>query len=200
VTSADRNKVKQEHRAARERALAAKIRALPDKRYGVIYADPEWRFEPYSRATGLDRAPDNHYPTSTLEKIAARPVWTIAAKDAVLFLWATQPMLPQALAVMVAWGFAYKSHRVWVKDKTGLGYWFRNQHELLLVGTRGDIPAPAMGTQWGSVFEAPRGKHSEKPAEVYDLIEHYYPTLPKIELNARVARSGWDNWGAEAPE
>ena len=64
-----------------------------------------------------------------------------------LFLWATAPMLPQALEVMAAWGFKYKSHMVWVKDRTGTGYWFRNAHELLLVGTKGRIPAPAPGMQ-----------------------------------------------------
>ena len=36
-------------RDAREQALAAKQLALPNKRYGVIVADPEWRFEPWSR-------------------------------------------------------------------------------------------------------------------------------------------------------
>ena len=80
--------------------------------------------------------------------IAARDVPSIAADDCVLFLWATSPMLPQALEVMKAWGFAYVSGAVWVKDRIGTGYWFRNRHELLLVGTRGNVPAPAMGTQW----------------------------------------------------
>src|SRR6202000_2117682 len=137
--------------------------ALPNKRYGVILADPEWRFEPYSRETGMDRAADNHYPTSDTEAIAARDVEKIAAPDCVLFLWATAPMLPQALQVMQAWGFAYKSHCIWAKDLVGTGYWFRNQHELLLVGTRGDIPAPAMGTQAKSILQAAVGRHSEKP-------------------------------------
>lgn len=189
---------KKEQRAARERELAAKQTALPDKRYGVIYADPEWRFEVYNRDTGMDRSADNHYPTSETSVICARPVQDIAAPDCVLFLWATVPMLPDALRVTSAWGFDYKSHCIWAKDRIGTGYWFRNQHELLLVGTRGDIPAPAMGTQFPSFITAPVAEHSQKPDRFYELIETYFPSLPKIELNARRARDGWDRWGFEA--
>jgi len=191
---------KKERRDQRERELATVQTALPDKRYGVIYADPEWRFEVYNRDTGMDRAADNHYPTSTTDEICKRPVADIAADDCCLFLWATVPMLPDALRVMEAWSFAYKSHCIWAKDRLGTGYWFRNKHEILLVGTRGDIPAPSMGTQFESVIEAPVGRHSEKPERFYELIEAYFPTLPKIELNARRARAGWDCWGKEAPE
>lgn len=197
--NAARNVVKQEARGERERDLADKQRALPQRKYGVILADPEWRFEVYSRETGMDRAADNHYPTSETDAICARPVRDIAAADCVLFLWATAPMLPDALRVMQAWGFAYKAQAIWVKDRIGTGYWFRNKHELLLVGTRGNIPAPAMGTQWPSVIEAPAGEHSAKPDRFHELIESYFPSLPKIELNARRARPGWDAWGLEAP-
>jgi N6-adenosine-specific RNA methylase IME4 len=189
---------KKERRSAREMELGARQAALPDKKYGVVYADPEWRFEVWSRDTGMDRAADNHYPTSATNVIANRDVISIAADDSVLFLWATAPMLLQALDVMQAWGFEYKSQMVWVKDRWGTGYWFRNKHEILLVGVRGDIPAPAPGTQWGSVIDAPIGAHSEKPDIVYEIIERYFPTLPKIELNARRRRAGWDAWGLEA--
>lgn len=191
--------VKQERREEREETLGEQQRALPDKKFGVILADPEWRFETYSRETGMDRAADNHYPTSATDVIASRPVETIAAGDCVLFLWATAPMLPDALRVMEAWGFTYKSHFIWNKDKIGTGYWNRNKHELLLVGTRGNIPAPAMGEQAHSVIDAPVRLHSEKPAAFHLLIENYFPNLPKIELNARRARAGWDVWGLEAP-
>jgi N6-adenosine-specific RNA methylase IME4 len=80
-----------------------------------------------------------------------------------------------------------------------LGFWFRSRHEILLVATKGNVPAPAHGTQWASVVEAPRGRHSEKPAIFYELIEAYFPSLPKIELFARAARANWDRWGNEAP-
>ena len=149
----------------------------------------------------MDRAADNHYPTSVLEVIKARPVEKIAAKDCVLFMWATIPMLPHAMLVMAARGFDYKSHHVWVKDKDGTGYWNREKHEILLIGTRGDIPCPAPGEQWSSVIEAPRGKHSEKPKSIFEMIEEYYPNLPKIELNRRgPPRPGWDAWGYEVSE
>src|SRR5262249_17927131 len=125
---------KAKRRAERELELASKQIALPSQRYGVIVADPEWRFEPYSRETGMDRAADNHYPTSITDIIAERDVTSIAADDCVLFLWATVPMLRDALRVMEAWGFEYKSHAIWDKMHIGTGFWFRNRHELLLVG------------------------------------------------------------------
>lgn len=188
---------KKARRQQRESELALAQQQLPEKRYGVILADPEWRFEPYSRETGMDRSADNHYPTSPLEVIKARDVPSIAANDCVLFLWATVPMLPQALEVMKAWGFDYRSHCIWNKDRIGTGHWFRGKHELLLLGARGQIPAPAPGSQWDSVIEAKRAEHSEKPIIFHEMIEAYFPNLPKIELNARKARAGWDAWGNE---
>ncbi len=190
---------KQLRRRIREAQLAAKQRALPQKRFGVIYADPEWEFKTRSEA-GMDRAAENHYPTSTTEVIATRPVGKIAAEDCALFLWATVPMLPEALQVMGAWGFKYKSGMAWDKVEPGQGFWFRNQHELLLLGTRGNVPAPAFGTQWNSLIAERKRGHSEKPDWAYELIEAYFPNLPKIELNARTRRDGWDAWGFEAPE
>jgi N6-adenosine-specific RNA methylase IME4 len=91
-----------------------------------------------------------HYPTMTLDEICAVPVaGTIAADDCVLFLWTTLPMQRLAHTVMAAWGFDYSTGFAWAKDRIGTGYWNRNEHEPLLVGTRGNIPAPAPGTQWG---------------------------------------------------
>ena len=188
-----------EARDAREAALGARQIALPQKKYGVILADPEWHFELYGGDSGMLLHPANHYPTSDLETIKARDVPSIAATDCVLFLWATAPMMPQAIEVMLAWGFQFKSQFTWVKDKAGTGYWCRNRHELLLIGTRGNIPAPAPGTQWDSVIEAPVGAHSVKPEKSLEMIEAYFPTLPKIELNRRgPPRAGWDGWGNEA--
>jgi N6-adenosine-specific RNA methylase IME4 len=186
----------QRERAMAERTVAASqalILAAP--LYGVILADPPWRFEPYSRITGLDRAADNHYATMALDEIKALPI--PAAPDCVLFLWATAPMLPQALEVMAAWGFAYRTHIVWLKDRIGTGYWARNKHELLLIGVRGDVPAPAPGDQPPSVIFASVIRHSSKPAEFAALIERMYPNVPKIELFARMHREGWDVWGDE---
>ena len=188
-------------RAVKEAQLALRQKALPAGQFGVIYADPEWQFETYS-AAGLDRSADNHYPTSTLEVIAARPVQEIAAGDCVLFLWVTAPhhAAGNGAMVMRAWGFEPKAEIVWDKIEVGTGHWFRNQHEILMVGVRGNVPAPAQGTQWPSIIRSPKGPHSEKPDWAYELIEQYFPTLGKIELNARRRRDGWTAWGFEAPE
>ena len=184
-------------RAAKEAALSAKQHALPNKRYGVIVADPPWSFAVRS-GNGKDRSADNHYRCQEIDEIERLDVASIAADDCALFLWATVPMLPDALRVMAAWGFRYVSNFVWVKDRIGTGYWNRNRHELLLIGTRGEVPAPASGTQWDSAIEAPREAHSVKPERSLQMIESYFPTLPKIELHRRgPARLGWDAWGNE---
>jgi N6-adenosine-specific RNA methylase IME4 len=191
--------MKKELREGHEKAITHQILALPTKKFGLILADPEWKFVPWSEETGSDRSAANHYATSRLEEIKARDVPSIAADDCCLALWATVPMLPQALEVMAAWGFEYRSHCVWLKSRIATGYWFRNAHELLLIGVKGDMPAPAPGTQWESAWDGESRGHSEKPEEAYVLLETYFPTLPKIELNATSKRDGWDVWGAEAP-
>jgi N6-adenosine-specific RNA methylase IME4 len=213
---------KKERRSVREVELAASQTALPAKKYGVIYADPEWQFDPYSTETGMDRAADNHYPTSTLLTLMKRDVGALAAKDCVLFLWATVPMLVEAICVLDAWGFAwierdpntgylapnkaharYVSHWAWLKNRVGTGYWARGKHEILLIATRGNPVAPAMGDQLESwcddmAVEADVGRHSAKPDVFAAWIEQHWPNTPKIELNARQARPGWDRWGNES--
>jgi N6-adenosine-specific RNA methylase IME4 len=188
---------KKERRGQRERELAAKITALPDKKFGVIVTDPEWKDTVWSEETGMDRHAGNHYPTSDAAVIASRPVASIAARDCVLFMWTTNQHLRIALGVMEAWGFEYKSNYCWAKPYISTGRWNRSRHELLLIGTRGKVPCPAPGEQWDSLIEAPKGEHSAKPACFLEMIEGYYPTMPKIELNARRARPGWDAWGNE---
>jgi N6-adenosine-specific RNA methylase IME4 len=181
-----------------ERIRAAATSLIKAPLYGVIYADPPWRFEPYSRVTGMDRAADNHYETMSTDEL--RTMTVPAANDCALFLWATVPLLPNALDVMQAWGFDYRSHCVWVKDRIGTGYWWRGRHELLLLGVRGTVPAPAPGTQYRSAIEAEVGRHSEKPDAFAAMIERMFPNVPKLEMFARQARDGWDVWGAEVPE
>jgi N6-adenosine-specific RNA methylase IME4/ParB-like chromosome segregation protein Spo0J len=168
-----------------------------DRRYAVLYADPPWHFEVYNEESGVERAAGNHYPTMSLDEICALPVLSLASPDAALFMWTTAPHLRESFDVLVAWGFEYKTNIVWVKDKIGLGYFVRNQHELLLVATRGDMPLPSPGNRPPSVITAPRREHSRKPDEAYELIERMYPELPKIELFARHARAGWAAWGNE---
>lgn len=191
------------HRQALQRAVSALSLPFPSgTRYGGIYCDAPWRFRTYSTVTGQDRAAENHYATMSLDDIRALPVSEIAAKDSVLALWATSPMLPHALDVMSAWGFTYKSSLVWSKaPQIGLGYWFRAQHEILLLGTRGRPGAPIPGTQAPSVLTAPRGRHSAKPEEVATMLGRYFPKdKPRIEIFARRRRPGWDVWGAEVSD
>lgn len=188
-------------RAQRELDMAGATRkasaTLGSTLYSVIYADPPWRFEPRSRETGLDRAADNHYQTVTVADICK--LVPPAAKDCALFLWATAPMLREALSVLDAWGFTYKSHFVWSKDRVGTGYWVRNRHELLLIATKGSVPAPAPGEQFISVVEANVGEHSEKPFVFAEMIEEMFPTARPLEMFARGGpRAGWDVWGNEA--
>jgi len=168
-----------------------------DRRYAVLYADPPWHFNVYNEESGIESAAGNHYSTMSLEEICALPVLSLASPDAALFMWTTVPHLRESFDVLVAWGFEYKTNIVWVKDKIGLGYFVRNQHELLLVATRGDMPSPSPANRPPSVISASRREHSRKPDEAYALIERMYPDLPKIELFARQARPGWAAWGNE---
>ncbi len=166
--------------------------------YDVIYADPPWRYN-FSRSKS--RAVENHYPTMLLDDIKAFPV--PAADDAVLFLWATAPKLIEALEVMKAWRFTYCHDILWVKltkagtPHIGMGYYVRNCHELLLVGTRGKPNVDLSLTQ--GTIGARRTRHSAKPVEGYELIEDACPGTRKIELFARNLREGWASWGNEVP-
>jgi N6-adenosine-specific RNA methylase IME4 len=185
-----------------ERLLATTTQNAPlvsDRRYAVIYADPPWHFEVYNEESGIERAAGNHYPTMQLSEICALPVGSLATDAAVLFLWTTAPHLRESFDVLAAWGFVYKTNIVWAKDKIGLGYFVRNQHELLIVAARGGMPSPLPANRPPSVISASRREHSRKPDEAYELIERMYPELPKIELFARSAREGWTAWGNQVP-
>jgi N6-adenosine-specific RNA methylase IME4/ParB-like chromosome segregation protein Spo0J len=185
---------------ARTIRLSNQSAPLPcDRRYPVIYADPPWAFDVYDVDSGLARAAAAHYPTMPLEAIRALPVADLSTPDAVLFLWTTSPHLEKAMTVLPAWGFEYRTNIVWVKHAPGLGYWVRNQHEVLLIGARGQMRSPPEGSRPASVIHAARREHSRKPDEAYELIEAMYPELPKIELFARSAREGWTVWGNQAP-
>jgi N6-adenosine-specific RNA methylase IME4 len=185
-------------RCQREQELAkgtkAASEALGKKLYSVIYADPPWRYDNPPMGD-VARQNEQHYPSMALDDIKALPI--PAAESCVLFLWATVPMLPEAIEVMKAWGFTYKSSSTWVKDKAGTGYWVRGIVEHLLIGRRGDVPAPAPGDQFPGIIEAPHGRHSEKPDIFAEHIERLFPNVPKLEMFARAARPSWDVWGNE---
>jgi N6-adenosine-specific RNA methylase IME4 len=168
---------------------------LPVGVYRLLYADPPWEYE---HVITESRAIENQYPTMTIDAI--RALEPPAADDAVLFLWATSPKLADALTVLDAWGFTYRTCAVWDKVIIGMGYYFRQQHELLLVGARGALPVPEPAVRCSSVIQARRGRHSEKPAVVYGMLESMYPTfteLDRVELFQRVPRPGWSGWGNE---
>jgi N6-adenosine-specific RNA methylase IME4 len=162
--------------------------------FPVLYADPPWRYE---YAEDASRQIENHYPTMTLDEIKGLDV--PAADDSVLFLWVTSPKLVEGLEVVDAWGFEYRTCMVWVKDKIGMGYYARQQHELLLVAKRGSLPVPDPEDRPSSVITAPRVQHSAKPDVVYELIERMYPLRDKCELFQRRPRLRWAGWGNQTP-
>lgn len=165
-------------------------------RFPVIYADPPWQYD--DNSTDPTRVIENQYPTMTIEALCDLPVADIATPDAILFMWATSPLLSKATRLLEAWGFYYQTNMVWVKDRIGMGWWVRQQHELLLIATRGHIPHPLPADRHSSVITAPRGEHSAKPDQFYDVIERMYPELPKIEMFSRSPRDGWYSWGNQA--
>jgi N6-adenosine-specific RNA methylase IME4 len=156
--------------------------------------------------TGMDRHASNHYVTAreaaTPEAIVERQRerMSIAADDCVHLMWVPACFSAIGHKVMELQGFTYVSQFVWIKPGIGTGFWVRDRHELLFIGVKGKIPCPAMGDQFDSAIEAPKGAHSEKPEFQYEIAEHYFPSLPKVELNARRAREGWISWGNETPE
>lgn len=195
---AERAEVRREERLDRIAEISKGNAELKtEARYPVIYADPPWRYE-LPAMGGTNRSIENHYPTMTLEEICALPVSDLATDDAILYLWATAPKLAECFKVIEAWGFQYRTNIVWDKEKIGMGYHARNQHELLLICKRGEIPPPAPGTQPSSVYREARGEHSAKPAFYYEMIEGAYPQLPKIELFCRSPRDGWAVWGNQS--
>lgn len=183
-------------RAEQERLEAEKLNSIADlededdKRYNVILCDPPWR---YDFAETKNREIENQYPTMTIDEIKALQV--PSDNDSVIFLWATAPKLEQAFEVLRAWGFTYKTCAVWDKEKIGMGYWFRGQHELLLVGTKGSPGAPLPENRFSSVIRAKREGHSEKPECVYEMIEKMLPGKAYLEMFARTKRTGWSSWG-----
>ena len=162
--------------------------------FRCIAADPPW-----DERGGCGRGTGNHYSTMSVPDIAKTmlraPCWR-PAESCHLWVWATMSHLPGALSVMDALGFRYVTHGVWVKPSFGMGRYMRGQHELFLLGTRGDACVPEHAPP--SIVLAPKGAHSEKPAAAYALFEQVSPG-PRLEMFARAERPGWVVWGDEAP-
>ena len=167
--------------------------------YSVIYADPPWRYA----QKGLQGAAEKHYPTMGIDELCALPVADLAAPDSVLFLWATFPQLPEALRLIKAWGFTYKSVAfVWLKKNRksegwfyGLGFWTRGNAEVCLLATRGHPKRQAANVH--QFIIAPIQEHSRKPDEARDKIVALMGDVPRVELFARQSPPGWDVWGNE---
>jgi N6-adenosine-specific RNA methylase IME4 len=168
--------------------------AGPDE-FDVILADPPWR---YAWSLSSSRAIEQHYPTMTVEDLCALSV--PAAQTSVLFLWATPPLLPEALTVMRAWGFDYRSNLVWDKQHIGMGFWFRQQHEHLLVGRRGEFPAPPPSARVPSVLSEVKRQHSRKPDTVRHWLASWYSGYRLLEMFARTPAPGWASWGNQATD
>lgn len=191
LTQARRVLKRREHAKKVERAKAAPTPKVAGP-FNLVLADPPWRYE---HCEADNREIENHYGTATLEEIFKHSPKT--TDDAILFMWATAPKLEEAFKVMAAWGFSYRSCAIWDKEKIGMGYWWRIQHELLLVGIKGSPGCTPECERIGSIFREPRGKHSAKPACVYEWIERAFPELGKLEMYCRTPRKGWHAWGNE---
>ena len=181
----------------------------PRRDYRVIYADPPWTFATYS-AKGKGRSAEAHYDTMSLAEIEALPVASWAAPDAVLLMWATDPLLDRALKVIERWGFRYKTVGFyWAKLNrgraglmfgerdffTGMGFWTRANPEPCLLATRGH-PKRRSGAVRKLVI-SPRREHSRKPDEVHHRIEQLCDG-PYLEMFARRSQPGWDSWGLQS--
>lgn len=169
--------------------------------YGCVLSDPPWHFSIRSPKGGA-RSASTHYDTMTLADIKALPVADWCARDAVLLLWAIDPMIPQALDVMRAWGFTFKTVGFyWTKTNrdgspfTGMGFWSRANPETCLLGTRGKPKRIAKDVR--RLIVAPRREHSRKPEEVYSRTERLCAG-PYLDMFSRQARPGWAQFGNEA--
>lgn len=142
----------------------------------------------------------------TLDDICRIDVKQVAARNAHLYLWVPNALLPEGIKVMEAWGFRYVSNIVWAKrrkdggpDGRGVGFYFRNVTELLLFGVRGSMRTLAPARSQVNMIETRKREHSRKPDEQYDLIEACSPG-PFLEMFARYPQDGWTAWGDEVRE
>lgn len=164
-------------------------------KFKTICADPPWKYDNQRTGGSMKSGAVQKYPVMDLAQIKALPVSNIADKDCILFLWGTVPLLPWAFEVMDAWGFKYKTCLFWNKiGRRGLGFWFRGQVEVCLLGIRGKVTP--FRCQLPNVIEAPISKHSQKPVDFFHLVEPYTPE-PRLEMFARTSRLGWYCWGNE---
>jgi N6-adenosine-specific RNA methylase IME4 len=171
--------------------------------FGAILVDPPWRFTNRTGKVGPEHRRLHRYRTMSFEEIAALPVENVALPRCHLYLWCPNALLPEALTIMKAWGFTYKTNMVWYKvrkdggpDGRGVGFYFRNVTELLLFGVRGNLRTLQPGRTQVNILMSRKHEHSRKPEAVYHLIEQCSPG-PYLELFARNRVNGWTQWGDE---
>ncbi len=180
---------------------------LAGRQFGTVLADPPWRFINRTGKVAPEHRRLNRYGTLSTDEIAALPVASLMADKAHCYLWVPNALLPDGLAVLSAWGFAYKSNIVWHKvrkdggsDGRGVGFYFRNVTELLLFGARGrDVRTLAPGRRQVNLVATRKREHSRKPDEQYPLIESC-SWGPYLEMFGRGVRPGWTVWGNQADE
>lgn len=186
-------------------AFVELLEAVRGQRFGTILADPPWQFNNKTGKVAPEHRRLSRYGTMKLEEIMALPIGQITATPAHLYLWCPNALLPDGLAVMQAWGFAYKSNIVWHKvrkdggsDGRGVGFYFRNVTELILFGVRGKSARTlAPGRTQVNLLATRKREHSRKPDEQYKIIEAC-SSGPYLELFARGKRTGWKSWGQQA--
>ena len=167
----------------------------PTGKFRVLYADPPWEYgNQYGDSLGTYSTPSDHYPTMTLQAICDLPIRDMADDNSVLFLWATSPLLENALCVISSWGFKYKTSLVWDKVKHNFGHYNSVRHEFLLIATKGSCTPDAKELH-DSVISIERTEHSAKPEYFRELIDQMYVYGKRIELFARKTTKGWESWG-----
>jgi N6-adenosine-specific RNA methylase IME4 len=181
--------------------MGSVFESLGDKKFGTILIDPPWRFTNRTGKMAPEHKRLRRYPTMGFDEIAALPVGDLALPQSHLYLWCPNALLLEALTIMRAWGFTYKTNLVWYKvrkdggpDGRGVGFYFRNVTELLLFGVLGKLRTLKPGRTQVNVIITRKEEHSRKPEAAYEIIEACSPA-PYVELFARQRRAGWDQWG-----
>ncbi|MBZ0298696.1 MAG: S-adenosylmethionine-binding protein [Anaerolineae bacterium] len=174
--------------------------------FGTILADPPWRFTNRTGKMAPEHKRLSRYSTLSNQEIMELPVAQVALPKSHLYLWVPNALILEGLEVMRRWGFTYKTNLVWYKvrkdggpDGRGVGFYFRNVTELVLFGVRGNLRTLAPGRRQVNIIVSRKREHSRKPDELYEVIEDCSPG-PYLELFARHARNGWDQWGNELEE
>lgn len=185
--------------------------------YELMMVDPPWPTKMRS-PKGEHKSSGRYYGSMSFEEIAAMPIGRLAAKNCILFLWCTWPLIlhggdparhyrgadaswsPVGEA-MKAWGFRYVTGGAWhkrtVNGRTafGTGYRVRSACEPFLLGV---IGKPKNSRAERNLIEGLAREHSRKPEEAFAWCERYLPAAQRAELFSRCTRPGWDTWGYEA--